>query len=114
MTAAAPSYLYRPCIKPTTGLAILWGIPPHVRKLIRAGVPQDWCHYGTSTEGLLIGVGSGCPIRWLTVQADDAGELEANLYEVRRAVKNVAHERCKPAELPALLTKWASQFSLST
>lgn len=111
-TATAPAPVRAP-IRPTTGVALWWLIPVPVRQLIRAVIPLDSRQHGCGTEGLIVAVGPGAPCRWLAVQADDAGALDVRLWEVRRAVKCLAAEACTPAELPALLTRWAKAYGLS-
>ena len=111
--SATTSPPIRPPVRPTTGIA-LWGlIPQHVRRALRAVVPLDYRDRGDDGEGLIVAVGSGVPTRWLQVNANDAGELEVRLWEVRRAIKGLAGEVTTAAALPALLLRWSKQFGLS-
>lgn len=97
---------------PTTALAIWWAIPQPVRAALRARVPLDCRDHGRGGESLIVSVGSGCPLRWLEVRAEQDGSLSVRLWEVRRTVKELTAGSTTADHLAATLQRLARDFNL--
>jgi hypothetical protein len=98
---------------PQTGLALWWLIPTAVRRQLRARVPLD-ARVIDDTEALVVGVGSGCPVRWLLLSATDDGRIRCRLWQVlRTGAKDVAEATVAADCIVPLLQKWAADYGLS-
>lgn len=105
------------CLCPAHAPAGLWAlVPPGVRAALRAGAALDCEQHATGERSVVARVGPGAPWRWLQLQASESGEVEARLWEARRAggsTRGAAGAVVAPADLPALLLKWAAEFGLT-
>ena len=98
---------------PTAARALWLAIPYPVRQLLRCRVPLD-CREVGNVESLIVSVGSGCPLRWLRIRANDEGELEVRLWEVRRRNHELAHATTTADGLVMVLQRWAREYGLSS
>jgi hypothetical protein len=96
---------------PTTGYSLWLCIPGPVRLALRARVPLD-CRDHAGGECLIVAVGSGVPLRWLQVAADESGRLACKLWEVRQKSKTLAAAETTADGLTGLLQRWAREFNL--
>lgn len=105
------------CLCPAHAPAGVWAlVPTAVRAALRAGPAMECEQHATLERSVVARVGPGAPWRWLQLAASESGEVEARLWEARRAggsTRGVAGEVVRPADLPALLLKWAKEFGLT-
>ena len=94
---------------PSTAMSIAALVPVPVRLQMKWRPPADARLVG-NTHCLLVGVGSGVPLRWLMMKGDEDGRIWMRLWEVRQDSRTLAEATVESDRVASTLQQWATLY----